>query len=133
MLRIKSDCVVNGFAVGCTKYCCFLCEWDSRDKKNHYIKEKWSKCESITPGKKNVVHLSPVNSDMIILLLLHVTVGRGTWQSQIATHHVTRHNTPIHTLLSSAPQLGISQKALGTLPEDNNVMPKHVGANIHNQ
>jgi hypothetical protein len=31
-----------------------------------------------------------------------------------------------------APQLSISQKALGTLPEDGNVMPKHVGATIHN-
>jgi hypothetical protein len=26
--------------------------------------------------------------------------------------------------------LSISQKALGTLPEDGNVMPKHVGATI---
>jgi hypothetical protein len=34
--------------------------------------------------------------------------------------------------LSTAPQLNISQKALGTLPEDGNVMPKHVGATIHN-
>ena len=25
----------------------------------------------------------------------------------------------------------VSQKALGTLPEDGNVMPKHVGATIH--
>jgi hypothetical protein len=24
------------------------------------------------------------------------------------------------------------EKALGTLPEDGNVIPKHVGANIHN-
>jgi hypothetical protein len=39
-------------------------------------------------------------------------------------HHVTRHNT--------APSLSISQKALGTLPEDGNVMSKHVGATIHN-
>jgi hypothetical protein len=39
--------------------------------------------------------------------------------------HVTRHNTPIHNTLSTAPQLNISQKALGTLPEDDNVMPKH--------
>jgi hypothetical protein len=46
-------------------------------------------------------------------------------------HHVTRHNTPIHNILSTAPQLSISQKALGTLPEDGNVMPKHVGATIH--
>jgi hypothetical protein len=28
--------------------------------------------------------------------------------------------------------LSISQKALGTLPENGNVMPKHVGATIHN-
>jgi hypothetical protein len=47
-------------------------------------------------------------------------------------HHVTRHNTLIHNILSTEPQLSISQKALGTLPEDGNVMPKHVGATIHN-
>jgi hypothetical protein len=46
--------------------------------------------------------------------------------------HVTRHNTPIHNILSTAPQLSISQKALGTLHEDGNVMPKHVGTTIHN-
>jgi hypothetical protein len=48
------------------------------------------------------------------------------------THHVTTHNTPIHNILSTAPQLSISQKALGMLPEDGNVMPKHIGATIHN-
>jgi hypothetical protein len=47
-------------------------------------------------------------------------------------HHVTRHNTPIHNILSTAPQLSISQKALEALPEDVNVMPKHVGATKHN-
>jgi hypothetical protein len=52
--------------------------------------------------------------------------------SEIATHHVTRHNTPIHNILSTAPQLSISHKALGMLPEDGNVMPKDVGATIHN-
>jgi hypothetical protein len=39
---------------------------------------------------------------------------------------------PIHNILSTAPQLSISQKALGTLPEDGNVIPKHVGATIRN-
>jgi hypothetical protein len=47
-------------------------------------------------------------------------------------HHITRHNTPIHNILSTTLQLSISQKALGTLPEGGNVMPKHVGATIHN-
>src|SRR5215471_4805031 len=40
-------------------------------------------------------------------------------------HHVSRHNTSIHNILSTASQLSISQKALETLPEDGNVMPKH--------
>ena len=62
----------------------------------------------------------------------------ATWCVAIASdvvrsaHHVTRHYTHIHNILSTAPQLSISQKALGTLPEDGNVMPKHVGATIHN-
>jgi hypothetical protein len=38
----------------------------------------------------------------------------------------------IHNILSTAPQLSICQKALGTLPEGGNVMPKHVGATVHN-
>src|SRR5215510_3337275 len=48
-----------------------------------------------------------------------------------SAHHVTRHNRPIHNILSTASQFGIYQKALGTLPEDGNVMPKHVEATIH--
>jgi hypothetical protein len=35
-------------------------------------------------------------------------------------------------ILSTDLQLSISQKALGTLPEDRNVMPKHVGVTLHN-
>jgi hypothetical protein len=34
-------------------------------------------------------------------------------------------------VVSSAPQFSISQKAQETLPEDGNVMPKHVGGSIH--
>jgi hypothetical protein len=48
-------------------------------------------------------------------------------------------NTPIihsvYYLCMVAPTcfgIAISQKALGTLPEDGNVMQKHVGDNIHN-
>jgi hypothetical protein len=34
---------------------------------------------------------------------------------------------------STAPQLNIFQKVLGTLPQDSNVMSKHVGDAIHNE
>jgi hypothetical protein len=47
-------------------------------------------------------------------------------------HHAAKHNPPIHKILSTAPQLSISQKALGTLPEDGYVMSIHVGDTIHN-
>src|SRR5215510_14215333 len=47
-------------------------------------------------------------------------------------HHVTRHNMPIHNILSTASQLSISPKALETLPEYSNVMPKHAEATKHN-
>jgi hypothetical protein len=36
------------------------------------------------------------------------------------------------SIISTGPQLSISKKALGTLPEDGNVMPIYVGATIHN-
>jgi hypothetical protein len=40
--------------------------------------------------------------------------------------------TPIHNIRLIAPQLSVSQNTLGMLPEDGDVMPKHVGATIHN-
>jgi hypothetical protein len=49
-----------------------------------------------------------------------------------SAHHATRNNTLIHNIRSTTPRLGISQKALGRLPEDGNVMSKHVGYTIYN-
>ena len=66
-----------------------------------------------------------VLSSEVVRAAYHVEVVRGA-------HHVTRHNMTIHNILSTAPRLSISQKALGTLPEDGNVIPKHVGATLHN-
>ena len=72
---LKVIALLMGLQLGYAKFCCFLCEWDSRDKKNHYIKKEWPKRESLTPGQKNVVHPSPVNSDMIILPSLYIKLG----------------------------------------------------------
>jgi len=40
---LKVVALLLGMQLGYTKYCCFLCEWDSRDKKNHYINKLWPK------------------------------------------------------------------------------------------
>jgi hypothetical protein len=50
----------------------------------------------------------------------------------LGEHHNTTTTTTVHKILSTVPQLSISQKALGTLHEDGNVVLKHVGATIHN-
>ena len=34
---LKIVALLLGMLLGYIKYCCFLSEWDSRDKKNHYV------------------------------------------------------------------------------------------------
>jgi hypothetical protein len=63
--------------------------------------------------------------------MLNWAVDRILWMGVLFSD-VVRAHTPIQNILSTAPQLSISQKALGTLPEDGNVMQKHVAATIHN-
>ena len=61
---LKVVALLLGMQLGYTKYCCFLCEWDSRDKKNHYVYKLWPKRTSLTPGGENVVnppHVLPEN------------------------------------------------------------------------
>ena len=72
---LKVIALLMGLQLGYTKFCCFLCKWDSRDKKNHYIKKVWSKHKSLMPGQKNVTHSSLVNSNMIILPSRHIKLG----------------------------------------------------------
>ena len=40
---LKVVVLLLGIKLRYTKYCCFLCEWDSRDKKNHYVNKLWPK------------------------------------------------------------------------------------------
>jgi hypothetical protein len=47
-----------GMQLRYTKYCCLLCEWDSRDKMNLYVNKLWPKRTSLTQGrKKSILHL----------------------------------------------------------------------------
>ena len=48
----KVVALLFGMPLGYKKYCCFLCEWDSRDKKDHYVNKLWPKRTSLTPGRK---------------------------------------------------------------------------------
>jgi len=58
-----------------TKYCCFLCEWDSRDKTNHCVNKQWPKRISLTPEEKNFVNPPLVPPKKIFLPPLHIKLG----------------------------------------------------------
>lgn len=72
---LKVVALLLGMQLGYTKYCCFLCEWDSRDRKNHYEKKEWPKRTSLTPGNKNVIGTPLVNPQKIYLPPLHIKLG----------------------------------------------------------
>ena len=57
---------------GFTKYPCFMCEWDSRNRINHWIKRDWPLRESLTPGYRNILHPAFIDKSNVILPPLHI-------------------------------------------------------------
>ena len=72
---LKVVAMVTGLQGGYTKYCCFLCEWDSRAKDQHYLVKQWPIREGTVPGEKNVAHLPLVDRTKILLPPLHIKLG----------------------------------------------------------
>jgi len=58
-----------------TKYCCFLCESESWNKKNCCVNKLWPKQTSLTPGGKNVINPLLVLLEKICLPPLHIMLG----------------------------------------------------------
>ena len=52
---------LTGMQSGYTKFCCFLCEWDSRERDSHYVVKDWPPRTGYTPGQKSVSHVPLVN------------------------------------------------------------------------
>lgn len=72
---LKVITILMGMQTGYTKYCCFICEWDSRDRKNHYIKKKWPIRDRMQPGSKNILRVPLVERDKVIMPPLHIKLG----------------------------------------------------------
>jgi hypothetical protein len=54
---LKVVALLLGMQPGYTKYCCLLCEWDGRDKNNHYVNKLWPK-KNITYARGEKYHQS---------------------------------------------------------------------------
>jgi len=71
---LKVVALLLGMQLRYTKYCCFVCEWDSRAKELHYVKQKWPLRKNSVPGQKNVAH-QPLVEPSKIFLPLHIKLG----------------------------------------------------------
>lgn len=72
---LKVLSILLGLQKGYTKYCCFLCLWDSRARKDHYIKRKWPKRSKFVPGEANIQNMPLVNPQDVYIPPLHLKLG----------------------------------------------------------
>ena len=72
---LKIITMMLGQQSGFTKYPCFLCLWDSRDRVNHYIKKDWPKRDSLVIGAHNVIEEALVDAKKVLLPPLHIKLG----------------------------------------------------------
>ncbi|XP_076248458.1 uncharacterized protein LOC143188210 [Calliopsis andreniformis] len=77
--KICSDLKVVGMLCGMqggyTKYCCFLCLWDSRARDHHDRRQNWPERDNVTVGNDNIKYVPLVKKENIILPALHIKLG----------------------------------------------------------
>ena len=72
---LKILTILLGQQSGNTKYPCFLCLWDSRDRKSHYTNKKCPDRKSLVPGSENVLRDPLVPAKKVLLPPLHLKLG----------------------------------------------------------
>lgn len=72
---LKISAILLGLQKGFTSYPCFLCEWNSRARDEHYKRVVWPPRKNLTPGVKNVEKVSLVPSYKVLLPPLHIKLG----------------------------------------------------------
>ncbi|XP_066433989.1 uncharacterized protein [Eleutherodactylus coqui] len=71
---LKVITVLLGMQLGYIKYCCFLCVWDSRDRKPHYIQADWP-ARNLDSAEENVVAEPLIDPKDVLLPPLHIKLG----------------------------------------------------------
>jgi len=73
---LKVIALLPGLQQGFTKYCCFICEWDSRARSLHYSR-KGLACQKFSgkPGIINVENQPLVEPSKILLPSMHLKLG----------------------------------------------------------
>ena len=72
---LKIITLLLGQQSGYTKFSCFFCEWDSRDRNLHCVQKEWPSRNTLNVGEKNVIRPSLVDRDKVLLPPLHIKLG----------------------------------------------------------
>ena len=66
---LKFVVILTGLQSGCTKYCCFLCLWDSHDRKEHYCRKEWPVRNTHIPDTNNIKNPCYLQSKFLRLVV----------------------------------------------------------------
>ena len=64
-----------GMQAGFTKYCCFLCLWNSRAVSQHYKQKDWGPLSTFVPGEHSLKVNPLVDMNKVPLRPLHINLG----------------------------------------------------------
>ena len=71
----KVIALLTGLQSGYTKFCCFLCLWDSRSRDEHYSRKDWPLRDFHNPGTNNISNVPLVDKENVLLPPLHIKLG----------------------------------------------------------
>ena len=74
---LKVISLLLGAKQGFTKYCCFICEWDSRARSLHYSRKDWPARKSMEPGIMNVENQPLLEPRKILLPSMPLKLGQN--------------------------------------------------------
>ena len=94
---------------GYTKYPCFLCYWDSRADKDHWVRKEWLSRHRLIPAEKNVINGPLVDRKNIILPLLHIKLGIMKQFIKV----LDRDGDCFHYICSTFPRVSDEKKQAG--------------------
>jgi len=63
---LKIFTILLGQQSGFTSYPCFICEWNSRARAEHYIRKNWPLRKKLIPGEKNIIGPSLILKDKVL-------------------------------------------------------------------
>ena len=73
--NLKVIGLLMGMQAGFTKYCCFLCLWDSRAVSQHYKQKDWGSRSAFVPGEHSLKVNTLVDMNKVLLPPLHIKLG----------------------------------------------------------